>query len=66
MNEVCLTKPLLSANVATGKTPSLLQLNPCNGQDGGVSFFLPPYCQIVELVWSSGVKKEKKHGKGKR
>merc|ERR1712167_423438 len=46
---------------------SLLQLNrSANGQDGGVSFFLPPYCKLVELVWSSGVRKEKKNGKGKK
>lgn len=51
--------------VCQNKSPNFLQLNrSSNGQDGGVSFFLPPYCQIVELVWSSGVKKEKKHGKG--
>lgn len=49
------------------KTTNLLQLNrSSNGQDGGVSFFLPPYCKIVELIWSSGVKKEKKNGKGRK
>lgn len=51
--------------ICQNKSSNFLQLNrSSNGQDGGVSFFLPPYCQIVELVWSSGVKKEKKHGKG--
>merc|ERR1711943_153677 len=66
MNDVVLGEAIgESPMLPQSKTPSLLQLNrSCNGQDGGVSFFLPPYCQIVELVWSSGVKKEKKHGKG--
>merc|ERR1711988_1059452 len=42
-------------------TSKLLHLNrSINGQNGGVSFFLPPYCKIVELVWSSGVKKDKR------
>lgn len=68
MNEVVLDETIAERSMLPqSKTPSLLQLNrSCNGQDGGVSFFLPPYCQIVELVWSSGVKKEKKHGKGKK
>merc|ERR1712164_145891 len=66
MNEVVLDETIAERSMLPqSKTPSLLQLNrSCNGQDGGVSFFLPPYCQIVELVWSSGVKKEKKPGKG--
>ena len=68
MNDVVLDETIAERSMLPqSKTPSLLQLNrSCNGQDGGVSFFLPPYCQIVELVWSSGVKKEKKHGKGKK
>ena len=42
-------------------TSKLLHLNrSINGQNGGVSFFLPPYCKIVELVWSNGVKKDKR------
>merc|ERR1712054_736519 len=50
-----------------GTTTKLLQLSrSSNGQDGGVSFFLPPYCKIVELIWSSGVKKEKTNGKGRK
>lgn len=28
-----------------------------DGEHGGVSFFLPPYCEIVELFWSTGIKK---------
>jgi len=57
-----------NTNVANETTTtSLLQLNrSSNGQDGGVSFFLPPYCKIVELIWSCGVKKEKKNGKGRK
>ena len=59
MNDVVLGEAIgESPMFSQSKTPSLLQLNrSCNGQDGGVSFFLPPYCQIVELVWSSGVKR---------
>jgi hypothetical protein len=52
---------------SAGVSDCALQLNrSANGQDGGVSFFLPPYCKIVELVWSAGVKKEKKDGKGRK
>jgi len=31
-----------------------------SGEHGGVSFFLPPYCKIIELLWSSGIRKNKK------
>ena len=67
MNEVVLDETIgESPMLSQSKTSSLLQLNrSCNGQDGGVSFFLPPYCQIVELVWSSGVKKRRNMGRGK-
>merc|ERR1711975_46468 len=42
-------------------TSKLLHLNrSINGQNGGVSFFLPPYCKIIELLWSSGIRKNKK------
>merc|ERR1711871_104793 len=52
------SKKTRNSNSTTSK---LLHLNrSINGQNGGVSFFLPPYCKIVELVWSNGVKKDKR------
>lgn len=31
-----------------------------SGEHGGVSFFLPPYCKVIELLWSSGIRKNRK------
>jgi len=36
-----------------------------NGENGGVSFFLPPYCEFVELYWSQGIRKDSKSKKMK-
>jgi len=36
-----------------------------DGEHGGVSFFLPPYCEFVELYWSSGIRKDSRTKKMK-
>merc|ERR1719409_1118738 len=32
-----------------------------NNGSGGVAFFLPPYCQLVEVNWSTGIHKDKRN-----
>ena len=31
------------------------------GTSGGVAFFLPPYCELVEVNWSTGIHKDKRN-----